>query len=733
MNVRIVKRARDFLTARENRPLLVLFVAALAVRLAVWLFIFAKSGDAGFIFGDSTRYLAVAENFLRGRGYSSALQPPYLPDNYRTPGYPLFLIPFLAANAGASLVALAQTFLAALIPPTAFAFGRRLGLSNRAALFGAGFTALSPAIAIWSVAVLTEPLFTLLFLAGLLVFSRLLERPSLGAGLTFAALWGYAGLIRPVLNFPFAAAVVVLLIVQRRELRKVLASALAAAALFIVLLSPWLFWNRIEFGKFTMTSLTWSNIYVHYTSGTLALQEKIPFDAAEKIVTDRLYNQYGIDDDGRKLPKNEPLLKKLALAEIRRAPGRTLEIGAIAAAAFFTHDSTLDLFRSYGLLAPAASLSSTLAIIQSGPGAIVPIVEKFGPLVFLPLLFRAFWFLLFVGFIIFSVQAVFRPVSRRAARIFIAALIFAIAAMAASIGFGVEQRHRYPVEPLILMFGAAGLGALRRNREQGTENKEQGTKNDEREASVLPDPSSLIPDVSYVIPAFNEARRITKTLEALFPAADALGGSYEVILSDDGSTDNTVAVAEAAAAAAGRLLRVVRSETNRGKGAAVKSGMLAARGAIRSFLDADGSTDLGALPEAVRLIRAKTAEVVIGSRALAGSVIVRAQSFWRVAFGRLGNRAIRLLFLPGVNDSQCGFKVFSMAAAEAVFPRLRVAGWMFDVEALALARRLGFRIRELPVRWENESESKVRLGSYFKSLADLFAVRRSLKRIGGQK
>jgi dolichyl-phosphate beta-glucosyltransferase len=227
------------------------------------------------------------------------------------------------------------------------------------------------------------------------------------------------------------------------------------------------------------------------------------------------------------------------------------------------------------------------------------------------------------------------------------------------------------------------------------------------------------PDLSVVIPAYNEAERLPPTLERVLRYLRARGGTYEIVVVDDGSRDRT---AERARAAAGEDLRVLANEGNRGKGYSVRRGMLAAHGARRLMTDADLSTPIEDLERlAARLDQGY--DVAIGSRALPDSNVEIRQPWYRENMGRVFNGAVRLLALPGLKDTQCGFKLFTAAAAEAAFSRARLDGFSFDVESLFLARRLGFRIAEVPVTWRNDAASHVGLWSGFRAFPDLLRIR----------
>jgi dolichyl-phosphate beta-glucosyltransferase len=211
--------------------------------------------------------------------------------------------------------------------------------------------------------------------------------------------------------------------------------------------------------------------------------------------------------------------------------------------------------------------------------------------------------------------------------------------------------------------------------------------------------------LSIVIPAYNEARRLPATLERLRQYLDAGAEDYEVIIVDDGSSDDTVATAEAAAGEWPRL-RTVRLPMNRGKGGAVRAGMLAARGELRLFSDADLSTPIEELPALRAAINGRTT-VAIGSRALETSRVEVHQPRRREFMGRTYNRLLRALVLPGLFDTQCGFKLFTAEAAVACFEPLQTVGFGFDAEVLLRARRHGWRIAEVGVRWRHAEDSRV--------------------------
>jgi dolichyl-phosphate beta-glucosyltransferase len=211
--------------------------------------------------------------------------------------------------------------------------------------------------------------------------------------------------------------------------------------------------------------------------------------------------------------------------------------------------------------------------------------------------------------------------------------------------------------------------------------------------------------LSVIVPAYNEARRLPETLDCLRAYLDGADEEYEVLVVDDGSTDGTPGLVEAATARWPQL-RLIGFRANAGKGAAVRAGMLQARGGLRLFTDADMSTPIDELPRLREAIQGTTA-VAIGSRAVPGAVVEIHQPWRREVMGRTYNRLLQLLALPGLHDTQCGFKLFTAEAAVACFEPLQTLRFGFDAEVLLRARRRGWGIAEIGVHWRHADESRV--------------------------
>jgi dolichyl-phosphate beta-glucosyltransferase len=213
--------------------------------------------------------------------------------------------------------------------------------------------------------------------------------------------------------------------------------------------------------------------------------------------------------------------------------------------------------------------------------------------------------------------------------------------------------------------------------------------------------------LSVVIPAYNEASRIERTLERIVEYLNARGEPYEILVVSDGSDDGTEAIVQRFAERAPQV-RLLAYQPNRGKGYAVRYGMLRARGERILFSDADLATPIEEL-EKLEPYLTQGYAIAIGSRPLRESQLVVRQPLYREMAGRAFNKLVQLLAVRGIHDTQCGFKLFTREAAQAVFSRCRLDGFGFDFEALFYARQLGYAIAEVPIRWMHQEGSKVRL------------------------
>jgi len=243
--------------------------------------------------------------------------------------------------------------------------------------------------------------------------------------------------------------------------------------------------------------------------------------------------------------------------------------------------------------------------------------------------------------------------------------------------------------------------------------------------------------LSVIIPAYNEEKRIPATLLDINKYLEKQNYSYEIIVVNDGSTDNTANVVENLKSQVSNL-KLIDNKQNCGKGCVVKQGMLGAQGEYRLFMDADNSTTIDHLEKFWPFISVPKGrdlasggkqgyDVVIGSIEVKGAKIHEEAAWYRRWLGRISKYIIRIVAgLWEIHDSQRGFKLFSAKAAEAIFSKQTIMRWGFDIEILVLAKKMGFKIKEVPVAWSNPGESKVALKSYIKTFKELMQIKYNL-------
>jgi len=229
---------------------------------------------------------------------------------------------------------------------------------------------------------------------------------------------------------------------------------------------------------------------------------------------------------------------------------------------------------------------------------------------------------------------------------------------------------------------------------------------------------------SIIIPAFNEERVIADTPRSIINYMKRKNYSYEIIVVDDGSTDTTKNIVETIKKQ-NENIRLISHGKNKGKALSVKTGMLSASGDIRLFTDADNATDISNLDSFIPYFN--SFDVCIGSRGLKNSKIVIHQPFYKEYLGKMGHFLIRYFMSLDFNDTQCGFKCFKKETAEKIFPLLKTNGWGFDIEVLLRAKKMGYKIIELPVTWACGQNSKVRPIDYLRTLLELLKIKRILK------
>jgi glycosyltransferase involved in cell wall biosynthesis len=234
----------------------------------------------------------------------------------------------------------------------------------------------------------------------------------------------------------------------------------------------------------------------------------------------------------------------------------------------------------------------------------------------------------------------------------------------------------------------------------------------------------MLPSFSAVIPCYNEAARIGETLRLTLDYLAANAVDSELIVVNDGSIDATSTIARKSLANAKIATHLLENFPNRGKGAAVRSGLLAAQKPIGLFFDADLSTPLSEIPKVIEPIANGDVDIAFGSRALDRSLIGIHQSWRREQGGRVFNLLVRIATGLPFWDTQCGFKAFRLDACRSILESAHIAGFAFDVELLYLAHRAGLRLREIPVRWNHAEGSKVNFfQDSFRMLREVIALR----------
>ena len=242
------------------------------------------------------------------------------------------------------------------------------------------------------------------------------------------------------------------------------------------------------------------------------------------------------------------------------------------------------------------------------------------------------------------------------------------------------------------------------------------------------------PFLSIVVPAYNEAQRLPPTLAKMGEFFREFTGTFEVLIVVEESTDGTLDIASAFAREQANF-QAIESRPRRGKGHAVRSGMLRAQGEFVFYMDADLSVPLREVQAFLaHFAQHPEIDVILGNRQHVQSRITRHQARLRESFGKAFNRVLQTLRLASIRDTQCGFKAFRRAAAHEIFSRQTLDGFAFDVEVLLLAERLGYKLADLPVEWINSTESKVRLfRDSLAMLRDTFRVRGVVEKSLGQR
>jgi len=232
--------------------------------------------------------------------------------------------------------------------------------------------------------------------------------------------------------------------------------------------------------------------------------------------------------------------------------------------------------------------------------------------------------------------------------------------------------------------------------------------------------------LSVIIPAYNEEKRLPKTLQSIDGYLSRQPYDYEILVVNDGSKDRTVEVAKSLIPQI-KNLKVTGYNINQGKGYAVRFGMLEAKGDYRIFTDADNSTSIDQIEKMPPYFK-QGFNIVIGSRDIKGAILDPPQPWLRHILLGEGFKLYRKLILDlwGIEDTQCGFKCFSKKAAEEIFPKCQISRFAFDPEILLIAQKLGYKMKEIPIYWKNDLQSKVKFKSIIKMALDLIKIKLNL-------
>jgi dolichyl-phosphate beta-glucosyltransferase len=232
--------------------------------------------------------------------------------------------------------------------------------------------------------------------------------------------------------------------------------------------------------------------------------------------------------------------------------------------------------------------------------------------------------------------------------------------------------------------------------------------------------------LSVIIPAYNEEKRITKTLEGIDKYLSKQDYDYEIIVASDGSKDKTAEVVNGLISRI-KNLKLIDNKENHGKGYVVRQGLLSAKGDYRLFTDADNSTSIDQVEKMWPEVK-NGYDIIIGSRDIEGAVLDPPQPWIRNIILGEGFKLFRkiVMGLWGIEDTQCGFKFLSKKAAENILPKCKIDRFAFDPEILVIGQKMGYKIKEIPVLWKNDLDSKVKIGSMVKMAIDLFVIRKNL-------
>ena len=233
--------------------------------------------------------------------------------------------------------------------------------------------------------------------------------------------------------------------------------------------------------------------------------------------------------------------------------------------------------------------------------------------------------------------------------------------------------------------------------------------------------------LSVIIPAYKEEKNLPETLSKVDKFLKQQSYKYEIIVINDGSPDRTAdVVRQIQGQGQIKNLKLIDNKENHGKGFVVRQAMLEARGDFRLFTDADNSTSIEQVDKLLPYFK-QGYDIVIGSRDVKGAVIANPQPWYRIIMGEIFNLMVQFIVgLWGIWDTQCGFKILSAKATQDILPKCKIDRWAFDPEILLIGKKMGYKIKEVPIVWVNNPDSKVKMRSTIKMALDLVKIRWNL-------
>lgn len=443
------------------------FILALILRLAAFDFFILRSGPEGLYIVDATHYLTLAKNIADGNGFSLSAAPPYAPDAYRVPGYPLYLAVFYKLFGTFWPANLMQVFLNAFVPLMILWLAWKVSGSRRAAYVAAFLTAVEPHLIYHQIGIATEGVFIFLLALFAIAVVRYLETPSPRRALEVGVILAISTITRPYFLYFFPAALLFLMIPLWREWKK----AAAICALFIIpsvlIISPWMMRNERTFGAFTLSTSGWYNVYTRLGATVYAAATNQPFNPVfNNFLTQLKRDGVTVRGTDEELydPRVAPELKKRALAIFKQYPLQTLLLQPLSIYTIFTHDNLLTMLNEVHLLPypkrPPIPLS--MALLQGNPlRALRDIVPYIRGVYLIPFVMRGIWSIFFFC-AIYGAWALCRVKDgqRRIYAFFFVALILFFVLVTLPIGAAIDARMRMVFEPEYFIFVAAGLSAL---------------------------------------------------------------------------------------------------------------------------------------------------------------------------------------------------------------------------------------------------------------------------------